>query len=511
MALEPQDSVKPLEDSLKKRYSIKLFTSIIISIISAILIAIVPKALGPIAYGQFIYLQEFFIKVISFLDMGSSIAFFTKLSARHTRKELITFYFLYSIIVLCIVSLFIYATQTFGYTETLLPNIPNEYIFMGLIFGFVSWITQIFIKISDAYALTVSVEIIKAGHKVISLLLLLYFVFFTDFDLDGYFYFNYIALFSFLFIISWLFIKKEIFKDILNFKFSIINISKEFIEYCNPLLAYSVVGLIAGFFDIWLLQKIAGSEQMGFYGLAYSLAAVCFLFTSAMTPIITREFSKSYEQKDLNKMRKIFHRYIPMLYSIAAYFAIFISFQSENVLMIFVDEKFEDAFLVLVIMALYPIHQTYGQLSGSIFYATGQTKLMRNISFFMQPLGVAISFGLIYLLDLGAVGLAYKMIIGQFIGINIQLYFNSKFLDLNIRHFLLHQLYSVVFFIVLAYIPILIISSDSSLYEFLISGFLYTVLVIIGAYIFPQVFSTTRDEIKDNLIRFIKSKKGVKI
>ena len=491
------------EHSLKKRYAIKLFANIISGVIGAILVAIVPKALGPIAYGQFVYLQDFFMKAIGFLDMGSSIAFFTKLSARHERKELISFYFLYSLLLLIILSVFIYSVKSFGYTDTLLPNIPNEYIFMGLTFGFFTWFTQIFIKISDAYALTVSVELIKIGHKVVSLLLLLYFVYFTVFDLHKYFYFHYIALLSFLVIISWLFIKKGIFQNIFNAQFSIKRLSKEFIEYCHPLLAYSIVGLVAGFFDIWLLQKIAGSEQTGFYGLAYSLAAMCFLFTSAMTPIITREFAKSYEQKDLVNMKKLFYRYIPMLYSIAAYFAIFISIQSENVLAIFTGEKFQDAYLVLIIMALYPIHQTYGQLSGSIFYATGQTKLMRNISFFTMPLGMIISFSTIYLLDLGAVGLAYKMIIGQLIGTNIQLYFNSKFLDFDMKYFILHQIYSILFFVLLAYMPTIFIHLELPLYEFLVSGVFYTLLVIIWTYIFPQIFSLTRDEMK-SIIKKVK-------
>ena len=57
------------EHSLKKRYTIKLFANLISGIIGAILIGIVPKALGPIAYGQFIYLQDFFAKIIGFLDM----------------------------------------------------------------------------------------------------------------------------------------------------------------------------------------------------------------------------------------------------------------------------------------------------------------------------------------------------------------------------------------------------------------------------------------------------------
>lgn len=493
------------ESSLKKRYAIKLISNIIAGIIGAIIVAIVPKALGPVAYGQFVYLKEFFVKFIGFLDMGSSIAFFTKLSAQHTRKELITFYFMYSFFVLLFLLVFIYIIDQLDYLFILLPNIPLEYVYLGLLFGFFTWFTQIFIKISDAYALTVSVELLKIGHKVLSLVMIFFFIYFLSFDLELFYFYHYIALGSFLLLIFYLFIKKEIFTQLVKFKnLEFKKLSSEFIEYCHPLVVYNVIGLSAGLFDIWLLQKVAGSEQMGFYGLAYSLAAMCFLFTSAMTPIITREFSKSYEQKDLENMRKIFYRYIPMLYSVAAYFAVFISVQSENVLMIFTDEKFKDAFLVVVIMSFYPIHQTYGQLSGSIFYATGQTRLMRNISLVTQPLGMLVSFIFVYLFNLEAVGLAYKMILLQFIGVNIQLYFNAKLLNLNMKYFILHQIYSILFFIILAFLSSLFFSMESSLAEFLISGLLYSILVTIFAYIFPQVFAINRDEIKSNISRILK-------
>ncbi len=489
------------ETSLKKRYSIKLFANIISGIIGAILVAIVPKALGPVAYGQFAYLQDFFMKVIGFLDMGSSIAFFTKLSARHIRKELITFYFLYSFIVLSIIFIFITIVYNLGYTQYILPDIPNQYIYMGLFFGFFTWFTQIFIKISDAYALTVSVELVKIGHKIVSLLLLLYFVYFTAFNLNKYYYFNYIALISFLLILTWLFVKKGIFKNIFNSQFSISDLSKEFIEYCHPLLAYSIIGLVVGFLNIWMLQKYGGSTQTGFYGLAYSLAAMCFLFTSAMTPVITREFSKAYGDENLEKMKRLFFRYIPMLYSIAAYFGVFISFQSDNVLAIFTDEKFRDAGVVLMVMAFYPIHQTYGQLSSSIFYATGKTKLYRNIAFFTQPFMLLLSYLFIVQLNLGAIGLAYSMLITQFIGTNIGLYFNAKFLDFKMKYFIAHQLYSILFFIVIAFLSSSLVSFDLPLVNFLASGVLYTVLVTIFSYIFPQVFATTREEIKQNVLR----------
>lgn len=37
--------------------------------------------------------------------------------------------------------------------------------------------------------------------------------------------------------------------------------------------------------------------------------------------------------------------------------------------------------------------------------------------------------------------------------------------------------------------------------KFLFSGFLYTILVIIFSYIFPQVFATNRDEIKEQFYK----------
>lgn len=495
------------EDSLKKRYVIKLFANFISALVGAVIVAIVPKSLGPLAYGQFVYLQDFFIKLIGFLDMSTSIAFFTKLSAKNRRKELITFYTFYIFLVLILSSLIIYFINKYELEDDLLPDIPISYIYHGLIFGFLTWLTQIFISISDAYALTVSVEIIKIIYKILSLLLLFLFINFLSFDLIVYFYFHYITLGIFLMVLIFLFIKKNIFKGTFQFQFSIVLLIKEFIDYCHPLVIFTVASLIVGFVDIWLLQKVSGSEQTAFYGLSYSLAAMCFLFTSAITPIITREFSKSYDEGDLDNMRKLFFRYIPMLYSIAAYFAMFLLFQSENIILIFTDEKFNGAVLVLIIMAFYPIHQTYGQLSGSIFYATEQTKLYKNIGLISMFIGVILSFSLIYIYELGAVGLAIKMVITQFIAVNIQLFYNAKFLKFNMNYFLIHQLYSIVFFIFIAYIITYIVSFDSIIVEFLISGILYTLLVIVFSYIFPQVFATSREEIKVNVYRVFNYKR----
>lgn len=486
-----------MENSLKKRYITKLLSNIINGLISIVLVAIVPKALGPVSFGQFSYLQQFFSQLIAFLDAGTSTAFFTKLSAKTTRAELLTFYFIFSLLLIGLLFFVIYFMNILNYLNFFLPSIPVEYIYYGAIFGIFTWITHVYIKISDAFALTVSVEIVKIIHKVATLFLLLYIVNFLPFDLYTYFYFHFISLVSFLMIVSILFKKKHIFTNqIFNFKIKYKSIIKEFYIYCSPLFVFNVIAILIGLFDIWLLQTISGSIETGFYGLAYSIAAMCFLFTSAMTPIITREFSKSFEENDLERVRSLFQRYIPMLYAIAAYFSIFIVFQAENLLAIFTDEKFKDALFVLVIMAFYPIHQTYGQLSGSIFFANETTKLYRNIGLVSSLIGLVFSYLFIYHLELGALGFGAKMILAQVIGVNIQLFFNVKLLNLKMSPFVYHQIYTLAVFAFLAYLSSLLIDFHTIIYEFLACGVLYTCLSVIFIYFFPQIIAITKIELK---------------
>lgn len=485
------------KDSLKKRYLIKLLSSLINGLINIIFIALVPKTLGPTAFGHFSYLQQFFSQIIGLLDAGTSMAFFTKLSSNQKRKELISFYALYMGIVFLLLSAIIYLLQYTPFTATLFPNIPKEYIFIGMGLGFLTWLSQIFIKISDAYTLTVSVELLKTVHKFASLGLLLYFIYYLTFDLSSYFNFNYIVSILFILLTTLLFIRKKVFSsDLWRQPLHLHQNIKEFAHYSHPILLFSIVGVGIAMFDIWLLQKTGGSEQTGFYTLAYSIAAVCFLFTGAMTPIITREFSTSFEKNDIESIKKLFQRYIPMLYSVSAFFAIFVSFQSENLILIFTDEKFKNANLALIVIAFYPIHQTYGQLSGSLFFATGNTKLYKNIGLISSLIGLILTFLFLYVLQLGALGLAWKMVIVQIIGVNIQLYFNCRFLKIPITSFLKHQFYSILFFTILAFISTTaVFSIDMPFLNVMLSGTIYILFVIIGGFAFPTIFATTNSEI----------------
>jgi len=466
-------------------------------LINALLIAVVPKALGPMHYGYFTYLQQFFSQIVAFLDAGTSIGFFTKLSADNNRKELLKFYLFFSLLLLLFLFILIYFCEYLGLLNYVFSGVPGRYIYVGLWFGYLTWFTQVYIKISDAYALTVSVELIKIAHKILMLGALLYIVNYLSFDLSVYFYFHLLSLASFVVLLSFLFLDRGIFRySILSMKFSIRTLMSEFYKFCSPLFIFNCIAVGVGLFDIWLLQKISGSIEMGFYGLAFSIAAMCFLFTSAMTPVITREFSKSYQEKEFSEMKRLFNRYVPMLYAIATYFSVFIAFQADNLLSIFTDERFEGAYLALVIIAYYPLHQTYGQINAALFFATEDTRKYRNIGLVTTVIGLIFSYIFIYTLKWGAEGLAWKMVVAQIIGVNIQLFFNAKKLDIIYFKFLYHQFYTIIFFCVVAFVANLLVGAYTAAdIQFFITGAVYSCLALLGVFMFPPIFGVSREEL----------------
>ena len=355
------------EATLKSRYVFKLAANVVNGLVNIAIVAIVPKALGAVNYGVFTYLQQFYLQILGFLDAGSSIAFFTKLSANRDRRELITFYGIISIFLLGLVVCFTGLLKFTHLGERILPEIPKEFFFLGMILGYLIWLIQVMVKIADAYALTKSVETIKIVHRIGSFALLIIIIACIKFNLTIFYFYQLLISFIFIVLSFIILVNRGIINKSLWKKLPFRNLCREFTEFITPLFAYNVLAGLIGVFDLWLLQEYFGSAETGYYGLAFQIAAMCFIFTSAMTPVITREFAKSYAEKDIPAMGRLFSRYIPMLYSIASFLGIFITFHSSALISVISGEGFDSALGVVAVMGFYPIHQTYGQLSGSIF------------------------------------------------------------------------------------------------------------------------------------------------
>ena len=508
-ALEADKLQTPFkQDSLKKRYIYKLFANFFGLGISFITQAIIPRGLGPKAYGDFNFLTNFFSQVVSFLDMGASTAFYTKLSQRPKESSLVSFYLYFAgIISLGMFGLVLLSIATSTYSK-LWPGQDIFYICLAAGWGIIYWLVKVLNSMADAYGVTVSAELARIFQKVLVLILIVSLYVLHQLNLTTFFSYQYFLFIVLGLFFYWIMKKSFLRQNWLLSRGQTRRYFHEFYHYCHPLFTYSLIGLIVGLLDRWLLQIYAGSVQQGFYGLSYQIGSLCFLFTGAMTPLFTRELSIAFSNGDLPRMAELFRRYIPMLYSVAAFFSCFIAVQANKVVYIFGGNKFEGAATAVTIMAFYPLHQTYGQLSGSVFLATGQTHLYRNIGVVLMLLGLPITYFMIvpkepWGLGMGASGLAIKMVLFNIMYVNVQLYFNSKYLKFSFFKFLVHQIFVIVCLLIIAMIATIagnkvlaIWGSESVVFSFLLSGVLYTLMVIGLIYFLPIFMGLKKQDIQ---------------
>ena len=479
--------------------------------------SIVPRGLGIKYYGDFSYLENFYTQILNFFDTGTSIGYYTKISSRPEEYKMTRFYWGFYLISILIITLTVVSFHLLGFSASIWPKINYVYVLLAMFLGFITWGHNLVAKIIDAYALTTKGEITKIFQKVIGVLALFLLLTVDYLNLRNYYIFQYIIL-GFL-VVSWwkilhnnhipLFPKiKLLFSDIRKY-------SNEFYSYSSPLIVFAFFALIIGIFDRWILQYIYGSAEQGYFGLAFRISGLIFIFTSALTPLILREFSIEYHKLNIKKMRQLFSRYIPLLYFVAAFFAVFVSVHAHEIATLVGGSQFESASISLMIISFYPLHQTYGQLCGSLFYATGKTTLYRNIGILFMLIGLPLTFFLLapktmFGMNMGAIGLAIKMVVIQLVWVNALLWYNVKFLKLSFKYFLFHQITTVIILL----LPALLVNYISyrvcvnQYFAFFISGLIYSTIVFFIVYFLPSTINMSRQEIidlKSNLVNKIRN------
>ena len=498
-------------DSFKKRYLYKLFANTVILLISIITVGIIPRALGPVGYGNFSFISNSFLKIVKFLDAGTSTAFYVKLSQRPKEYGIIKFYWIFVIVLIFVSLTFILLTIWLDYSNFLWPGQSVKFILMAFFWALFTWLVEIFSRMIDAYALTAKGEIIRIFQKTFGASIIVVLFLLDWLSISVLFIYHYFILVVLLVFLGRLLIinRIPIFPKIHLSKNKLISYVKEFYIYSGPLVIYGIITLLVGLADIWLLQLFSGSAQQGFFSLSDNISRFCFIFTGAMTTLITREFTIAYKNKKIDRLGAMFNKNIPILYGLTAFFSFFVLFQAKKVALLFGGEMFANATIPITIMALYPIHQTYGQLNGATFLAMERTKTLRNIGIIVAVLGLPLLYFLIapplyYGLDLGATGLAIKMVIIQFIFVNIQLWYNCKSLNLSYKKFLVNQFIIIFFFGSIAFISV---STGDTLIEntiasILFSGCIYTLLVGSFIYIYPSIISLNKQELHEYLKKF---------
>lgn len=496
------------QPTLARRYAFKLLANMASIPVYLVMEALLPRALGPQMYGNYSFATNLFQQFTGFLDMGTSTCFYNALSRRQKEHGLVAFYariILFVLVVILLGGALMAAFPTVG--ERLMPDVPLWLAPLAAFWAFLTWWGRVLRSMNDAIGATVRSELVRTAGSLAGIVVLL--VLFLDDNLtvrtlflQQYAMLGATAL-GFWWVmrgwwrgLRWRLPSKE------NSGYR-----KEFFDYSHPLFVQAVLSFLLLAAERWLLQWFDGSTEQGFFALSQKVSMACFLFVSAMTPLIMRELSIAWGNRDKKAMGHLLTRFAPLLYVVAAYFSCFTVAEGATLVRIFGGAEFTAAILPVQIMALYPVHQAYGQLAGSVFHATGRTRVMRNLT----ALECVYGFGTAWLLlappeyfgfGLGAVGLAVKTVVVQFVTVNIYLWLASRMIPLDFSRNLLHQIAALTVLLALAFgcreVTLLLSPGEiASVARFLISGLLYSVSTTCLALVFPPLLGLNRSELRE--------------
>lgn len=488
--------------------------------------AFIPRTLGPENFGRFEFITSNFKLILDTLALQVPVAYFNWVSRKGHKEEAdvasgVTFFF--SLLMTGCFALFIAAAIVGKFHSVLWPGIEPVYLWESLLFTLAVFLYQILVYLSDGKSLTVGLEKIRLLQNALKCLVLVGLVFAGLMNLHAYF-FSQIAVISVAIALSAVWLAKQgtcSIKALQPWRFAREEIRRFWSfawEYARPLTMLMAGSFLFLYFDRWFLQLIGGSVQQGYFGLSDRLGAIAFVFTSAMTPLLTREFAFAHEEKNTERLVRLFDR-IKLFLLIATATSCFLSVQSATVVKLFGGQKFSGAVVPIAIMALYPIHQTFGQLSGALLMATGRTGLYSRIGLTVMILNVPLTYFLIAPttfavpgMALGATGLALKMVAAQFLITNIQLFCNTRYLQISYRKWFIFQAAMIPLVYGLAYGVSLLTShafhaafpqrtNDLSvnIAMFTATGFLFCLTVAAAVYISPGIAGTSRGELLEIL------------
>ena len=443
-----------------------------------------------------------------FLDLRTSTCFYIKLSQKNNENNLFNFYLIYAFILNVIFCLLIFLAYLFGYNELVFVDVKISIIILGFCYTVVSWLLELFIKILDANGATVFLEKYRIINKIITAIFIVGFYYLSILNILTYFYIQISFIFILLLILAnyssfqlqYSLDFKSLFK---NKIFS--NYLKSFYIYSSPLAIYVIISFISLTWDRWLLIKFGGSVQNGLYSFSATLINFSLIFVGAITPLFTREISVAAGKNDISEMKKIFSKYVPILYCITAYLCAFIFVERVTIINIFGGEEYKNASNILSILAFFPLISVYSLLNGSIIYATEKTSLFLKLGLIFTPLSMLSAYFYVnsdgFDISLAGRALASKDLILEITSCLIILYINSKYLNINFKNFALRMFLSIFPFLLFSY-SLKMIMQYFNLFEFniilnfLVSGFLYSLISILFIFLFPSIIGYNEIEKK---------------
>lgn len=496
--------------SVKLRLAVSVGSNALRALISFATGLFIARALNPAGYGNLMFLLGSFVAIRLLFDMGSSSAFFTFLSqrARGGRFYLVYFSWLAFQFVATLILLWLIIPSTL--LEKIWIGNSREIVILAFVATFMQQqIWQLVGQVGESMRKTIKVQFMNLSVALLYLLVILLLSTYGKLTVQNVL-FVLVIQYVIATVLAYLYLRKDHLILVTDEK-SLSRILLDYWNYCSPLLIMALVGFSYDFADKWMLQKFGGAIQQGFFQIASQCAAVSLLATASILSVFWKEVAAAWNKQDRARVAMLYRKVSRGLVMLGAIMSGLLMPWSEKIVNILLSADYINSWPIFAIMLLYPIHQSMGQICGSMFLATGQTRQYMIISLFVMAVSIPVTYvvlapaanGWMPGFGLGALGLACKMVVINIVSVNFQSWILARYMKW--KYDWVYQLVGIPLMMVLGYVAQMFtkvfwnignVNLSELILPVIITSVLYAIMVVITIGQLPWLVGSDRGEIQ---------------
>jgi O-antigen/teichoic acid export membrane protein len=383
--------------------------------------------LGPDGFGQMAFLLGTFLAARQLLDMGSATAFYTFMSQRQRSRRFVDRYLTWLALQLLLPMVVIGLLMPDGWISAIWHGSGRISVLLALLAVFMQ--NSLWPAIQQAGESQRRTQWVQGVGVVISLLHLLAVVALYRLGMLG--LILVFAVIAVEYLVAAILVRATLHfaPEPLPGDHSERGLFGKYLRYCLPFIPYTWVGFAYEFADRWLLQNFGGNRQQAYYAVSAQFANVALLATASILSIFWKEVAEAHHRGDHERTGMLYRRVSRLMFFIGAACAGFLVPWSEQLLRLLLGSDYTQGALTLALMLVYPVHQSMGQIGDTMLYATERVRMQVGIGMAFMLASIVITYLLLAPrigpfegLQLGSEGVAAKMLVLQFLRVNVVMF-----------------------------------------------------------------------------------------
>jgi len=506
--------------SIKIRFAVSVGSNTLRAVIGFASGLLIARALNPAGYGDLMFLLGSFVAIRSVLDMGSSSAFFTFLSQRARARYFYFVYFCWLAFQFFITLLLICLIIPTSIFDRIWLGGDREIVLLAFVAAFFQQqVWQTVGQIGEAMRKTIQIQLMNFAIALFYLVTILLASIYSELSIA-----KILGILIVQYTVATIFachvLKDDQAGAVVKTE-SLGEIWSDYWKYCKPLVILALLNFAYDFADKWMLQKFGGAAQQGYFQIASQFAAVSLLATTSILSVFWKEIADAWARDDLIRVAMLYRKVSRGLVMLGAMVSGFLLPWSVQIVNTFLGPAYISAWPVLAVMLLYPIHQSMGQIGGTMFLASGQTHRYMFISAAMMLLSILVTYIMlapssgtwIHGLEMGALGLACKMVVLGIVSVNIQAWIIARYGGWKFDW--IFQVVGIPLTLSFGYLAKMLVgtlwnlegvSNIELMLPFLLAAVIYAMFILLMIWFVPSLVGVEKTEIQ-NMLKRLKARR----